>query len=224
MKIYEVISEETIQEAPAGMIGQAARKLGAKALAKVGAKGAARGLAATVDVGQEANRLKTELKIWMKGSRIKAKQLDFEDLMNFLDNAGFDRNTVQKVIKQYQAETTNPDIKTGTTATSDKGEEYRWEGAQWVNTENGQIAKRSVAQELNQKMAISTNPKIVDKIIRDTVTAGYKKQAGGKQARSKYATKTSSGKSGATANKKQNKQELEKAAEILRKAGYTVSR
>jgi len=224
MKVYDIISEDTeVAEAPVSRTKQFAKKLGAKGLAKVGAKGVAKGMAAEVDVGTEANRLKSELKTWMKGSRIKAKQLDYEDLMNFLEKAGFDRTTVQKVIKKYKADAMNPDIKTGTTATSDKGEEYKWEGAQWVSDETGKVAKRTVAQELNQKMAISTNPKVVDKIIRDIVTAGYKKQGGGSQTKSKYATGGSAGKKSAAKGKKQDKEELKKAADMLKKAGFTVS-
>lgn len=217
MKVFDIVSENAVQEAPSNRLGQAVKKAGAKGLAKVGAKGAAKGIAAQYDVGEEANRLKSELKTWMKGSRIKAKQLDYEDLMNFFEKAGFDRTTVQKVIKKYKAEAMNPDIKTGTTATSDQGEEYKWEGAQWVNDETGKVAKRTVAQELNQKMAISTNPKIVDKIIRDTVTQGYKKQGGGSQTKSKYAT-------GGSASSKTGKKDLKKAADMLKKAGYTISK
>lgn len=59
MKVTQIIAEEQLDEAPVSGIRQGLRKIGAKALAKVGAKDAAMGMAKKVDTGTEANNLYT---------------------------------------------------------------------------------------------------------------------------------------------------------------------
>lgn len=185
--------DEIINEAPVSRVGQTLRKAGAKGLAKIGMKGKAGQIAAKVDVGDEANRIKSEMQQWMSGSGIKKNELQVRDFLNFLVNAGFGKKEAIETIKKH------------------------------VPAD----AKDQMATLVASKYAEITEAidmRVVDKVIRDLVQKGFKKQAGGKQARSKYATQPAAKKSGATANKKQNKQELEKAAAMLRKSGYTVSR
>lgn len=59
MKVTQIIAEENLDEAPVSGIRQGLRKIGAKTLAKVGAKDAAMGMAKKVDTGNQANDLYT---------------------------------------------------------------------------------------------------------------------------------------------------------------------
>lgn len=192
MRIDEIVSETPVVEAPVSRVGQTLRKAGAKGLAKIGMKGKAGQIAAKVDVGDEANRIKSELQQWMSGSGIKKKELQVRDFLNFLVNAGFSKKEAIETIKKH--------------APADA---------------NDQMATLVASQ--HQEVTEAIDMRVVDKVIRDLVQKGFKKQAGGKQARSKYATQPATGKSSTIKGKKQNKQELKKAADILRKAGYTVS-
>ena len=64
MRVQDIIVNETdIVEAPAGMLGQIGRKIGAKVAGAVGAKGKAAELTGKVEVGKEANELKVSLLI-----------------------------------------------------------------------------------------------------------------------------------------------------------------
>lgn len=82
MKVYDVISESVeVNEAPANWFAQKARGLGAKL--------GSRSLATTLATGDEANELKSELRAWMKGSKIPSGALTPEDLETYLDQKGY---------------------------------------------------------------------------------------------------------------------------------------
>lgn len=66
----------------------------------------------------------------------------------------------------------------------------------------------------------AVDKRVVDKVIRDLVQIGFKAQAGGKQARSKYATQRGLQKK---SGKKQD-QNIQNMINQLRQAGYKVSR
>ena len=161
MKMNEFLNEsdiDDIEEAPAGALGQMARKAGAKVLGKIGMKGKAGELATKANVGDEANRLKQELNQYMAGSGIKKGELEVNDFLAFLGNAGFDKKTAMQVIRKYHKKT-KPEPSPATLVAS---------------------IEESVIAEAIPKQTI-------DKVIMDLVKLGFKKQAGGKQARSKYA-------------------------------------
>ena len=161
MKMNEFLNESDIndiEEAPAGALGQMARKAGAKVLGKIGMKGKAGELATKANVGDEANRIKQELNQYMAGSGIKKGELEVNDFLAFLGNAGFDKKTAMQVIRKYHKKN-KPEPSPATLVAS---------------------IEESVIAEAIPKQTI-------DKVIMDLVTLGFKKQAGGKQARSKYA-------------------------------------
>jgi len=82
MKIYDIISESNdLEEAPASWAGQKLRGLGARMGSGVAAT--------TLATGDEANKLKRELKAWMAGSRIGRGQLTADDLESYLDQKGY---------------------------------------------------------------------------------------------------------------------------------------
>ena len=161
MKMNEFLNESDIndiEEAPAGALGQMARKAGAKVLGKIGMKGKAGELATKANVGDEANRLKQELNQYMAGSGIKKGQLEVNDFLAFLGNAGFDKKTAMQVIRKYHKKT-KPEPSPATLVAS--------------------IEETVIAEAIPKQT--------IDKVIMDLVKLGFKKQAGGKQARSKYA-------------------------------------
>jgi len=190
MRVYDIISEDKeVAEAPVSRTKQFAKKLGAKGLAKIpGAKGLAKGVAAEVDVGDEANRIKSELQQWMRGSGIKKRELQVRDFLNFLVNAGFGKKEAIEVIKKH--------------APAD---------------EKDQVATLTASQYSEITEAIDM--RVVDKVLKDLVQKGFKKQAGGKQARSKYATQAGGKKKAGS-----SEEELKKAADMLKKAGYNISK
>lgn len=189
MKVYDIISEEqSVQEAPVSGIAQAGRKMAAKGLSKVGAKGKAGEIATKYDVGQEANRLKQELKKFMAGAEIKRGELEVRDFVNFLQNAGFEKKQITDIIRKHAPK--------------------EFEQATLVASKYSEISE-------------AIDKRVIDKVIRDIVRLGFKKQAGGKKVRSKYAT-TKQSKN--TASGKANKEELRKAAEMLKNAGYKISK
>jgi len=154
MKLNEFLNEsdiDDIQEAPAGLVRQMARKAGAKVAGKLGMKTTAGKLATKANVGDEANRIKRELEQWMAGSGIKKGQLELNDLIAFLGNAGFDKKNVVQVARKHAPKAQAPD----STATL-------------------------VASIENESVMEAVSPQIVDKIIADLVQLGFKKQAGGK--------------------------------------------
>lgn len=68
MKVHEIIYESTktpLKEKPASGLGNVARKIGAKVLAKVGAKNTAAGMAGKVDAADKANALFTDFRAYL---------------------------------------------------------------------------------------------------------------------------------------------------------------
>ena len=68
MKVHQIIYESTktpLKEKPASGLGNVARKVGAKVLAKVGAKNAAAGMAGKVDAADKANALFTDFRAYL---------------------------------------------------------------------------------------------------------------------------------------------------------------
>lgn len=176
MKFNEFLNESEVNEiteAPAGAIGQMARKAGAKVLNKIGMKGKAGELATKANVGAEANRVKQELNQFMAGSGIKKGQLEVNDFLAFLGNAGFDKKTAMQVIRKYHKK----------------------------QTPNNPEANATLVASMEESVIAEAIPKqTIDKVIMDLITLGFKKQAGGKQARSKYAINKPGAKKAPAAN------------------------
>jgi len=84
MKIHELIAESRVDEAPVGAIKQGLKKFGAKALAKVGAKDTAMGMAGEIDTGDEANKLRSEYQNYIGQSGQSMSAIDPADLSNWL--------------------------------------------------------------------------------------------------------------------------------------------
>lgn len=98
MRIYDIINEdEPVAEAPAGMLKQVGRKLGAKAAGAVGMKGTAAGLGGAAKTGNEANQLKVALKGYAGETGKNLKQLDAADLGAFLKSKGYPTTAAQGV-------------------------------------------------------------------------------------------------------------------------------
>lgn len=85
MRITEITTQNPdLNEAPAGMFKQGLKKLGAKAAGAIGMKGTAAGLAQSADTGDQANKLKVDLKGYLGGTGGSLKSLDAEELKGFL--------------------------------------------------------------------------------------------------------------------------------------------
>jgi len=89
MRVQDIIAEKEIDEAPAGMLGQIGRKIGAKALGAIGAKGKAAELTGKAEVGDEANQLKTALRGYAGKAGINIKQMQGPQLAAFLKSKGY---------------------------------------------------------------------------------------------------------------------------------------
>ena len=94
MRVTEIISENEIQEAPAGFIKQGLKKIGAKAAGAVGMKGTAAGLSRSAKTGDEANALKVELQGYLGDTGGSLKQLDANTLRAFLKSQKMPTNAV----------------------------------------------------------------------------------------------------------------------------------
>ena len=98
MRVFDIVAENNdLIEAPAGMLKQMGRKIGAKALGAVGAKGTAAGLAGAAKTGDEANELKVALKGYAGETGKNLKQLDATDLSAFLQSKGYPTTAAQGV-------------------------------------------------------------------------------------------------------------------------------
>jgi len=98
MQIYDIISEKNpLDEAPAGLIGQGLKRVGAKVAGAVGMKGAAASLTGKADTGKEANQLMVDLKGYLGRTGGNLKQLDAGNLANFLKQKGYPTTSVQGV-------------------------------------------------------------------------------------------------------------------------------
>jgi len=89
MRVQDIIAEKEIDEAPAGMFKQMGRKIGAKALGAVGAKGKAAELGGAAEVGDEANELKTAFRGYLGKTGGNAKQVEGPQLAAFLKSKGY---------------------------------------------------------------------------------------------------------------------------------------
>jgi hypothetical protein len=98
MRIYDIVSEkQEVDEAPAGMIGQGLKRVGAKLAGAVGMKGTAAGLTGKADTGKEANQLMVDLKGYLGRTGGNLKQLDAGNLSNFLQQKGYPTSGLQGV-------------------------------------------------------------------------------------------------------------------------------
>lgn len=83
MKIHELLNE-----APAGMLGQMGRRLGAAALRGVGAKGFAAGVTGRADQKELANRYYYEFRKWLGGTGGNINNVQPQDLRDFFKQKG----------------------------------------------------------------------------------------------------------------------------------------
>ena len=95
MKIYDIVTEDKIDEAPVSGIKQGLKKFGAKALAKVGAKDTAMGLAGQVDTGDEANKLRSEFQNYIGQTGQSMKQIDPADLAAWLKSKKYPTDAIE---------------------------------------------------------------------------------------------------------------------------------
>jgi len=90
MRVFDIVTEnKKIDEAPAGALSQAGRRLGAKALGAIGFKGKAAELTGKADVGAEANKLKTDLRGYLGKTGGNPKQIQGPQLAAFLKSKGY---------------------------------------------------------------------------------------------------------------------------------------
>jgi hypothetical protein len=96
MRVNDIILETTLtNEAPAGLIGQGLKRVGAKLAGAVGMKGAAASLTGKADAGKEANSLMVDLKGYLGRTGGNIKQVDADDLTNFLQQKGYPTSSIQ---------------------------------------------------------------------------------------------------------------------------------
>ena len=96
MRVTDIILESTqIDEAPAGLIGQGLKRVGAKLAGAVGMKGAAASLTGKADTGKEANQLMVDLKGYLGRTGGNIKQVDAGDLVGFLQQKGYPTTAIQ---------------------------------------------------------------------------------------------------------------------------------
>jgi hypothetical protein len=96
MRVTDIILESTqIDEAPAGLIGQGLKRVGAKLAGAVGMKGAAASLTGKADTGKEANQLMVDLKGYLGRTGGNIKQVDAGDLLGFLQQKGYPTTAIQ---------------------------------------------------------------------------------------------------------------------------------
>jgi hypothetical protein len=85
MKAIEILSEsKKIDEAPASMLGQIARRAGAGVLSAVGLNTWAKGLDDKADVGMFANRYYKEFNNYLKGRNRDPERATYGDLKSFM--------------------------------------------------------------------------------------------------------------------------------------------
>lgn len=84
MRINDIINETNeLNEKPVSMIGQMARKAGAKTLAKLGAKDMAAGIAGTVDAGERAKKIYRAWRTYLGKIKTKEGQATAGNLADF---------------------------------------------------------------------------------------------------------------------------------------------
>lgn len=93
MKVTDIISEDHLDEAPVGMASRALNKVGRYLGSRVSS--------AKLDVADDANNLKKDLKAWMAGSGLN-KNLTVADFKNFLEKKGLDSDKVDDLFSQMR--------------------------------------------------------------------------------------------------------------------------
>ena len=94
MRVNDIINESDLEEAPAGMLKQIGRKLGAKAAGAIGMKGTAAKLSGAAEAGKAANNLKVSLQSYIGKTGGNIKQLDAQELAAFLKSQKLPTNVV----------------------------------------------------------------------------------------------------------------------------------
>lgn len=92
--MWHYAPNESIEEAPAGMLKQLGRKIGAKAAGAIGMKGTAAKLGGAADAGKRANELKVKLQGYLGSTGGNIKQLDAQELSAFLKQQKLPTNNV----------------------------------------------------------------------------------------------------------------------------------
>ena len=92
--MWHYAPNESIEEAPAGMLKQIGRKIGAKAAGAIGMKGTAAKLSGAADAGKRANELKVKLQGYLGSTGGNIKQLDAQELSAFLKQQKLPTNSV----------------------------------------------------------------------------------------------------------------------------------
>lgn len=137
MKIYEIISEQEIEEAPVGWAKRAAYGVGRRlGFGTSAAKG---------DVAAEANRLKAALGKWMAGSGLKGK-LTIDQLEQFLAQVGYS-GVAKKVVQDMR----------GTKSTAQKAGAAVAKGAKAAKAAGQAVAKGAKAVAKG-RLATANNP------------------------------------------------------------------
>jgi len=98
MKISQIVTEskkQTTNEAPVSGFKQGLKKFGAKALAKVGAKDTALGLAGQVDTGDEANKLRGEFQNYMGSTGQSMGKIEAGEVVAWLKSKKYPTDKVQ---------------------------------------------------------------------------------------------------------------------------------
>jgi hypothetical protein len=88
MKIIDILSESSINEAPVGTLGQIGRKVGAAALGALGAKNAAAGIRGKVDMGDRANQYYTAYRQYLGQTGKDEKTATYADVEKFFKKTG----------------------------------------------------------------------------------------------------------------------------------------
>jgi len=87
--MWDYDPNESIEEAPVGLLKQVGRKLGAKAAGAIGMKGTAAKLSGAADTGDEARQLSVALKGYAGQTGINLKQMQGPQLAAFLKSKGY---------------------------------------------------------------------------------------------------------------------------------------
>jgi len=98
MKISQIVTDskkQTTNEAPVSGFKQGLKKFGAKALAKVGAKDTALGLAGQVDTGDEANKLRGEFQNYMGSTGQSMGKIEAGEVVAWLKSKKYPTDKVQ---------------------------------------------------------------------------------------------------------------------------------
>lgn len=191
MKAIEILSEsKKIDEAPAGIIGQAAKRIGAGLLGAAGLKTWAGQLNDKADVGTFANRYSREFDNYLKSSGKDFSTATFGDLKNFMTtnkipahnvpnnpNGVVDKNMVNSILTRTAGDYLSgespsevPARKKNTTTQLGTGT-----NTQQVDTQLGAGSQQSGSQPFNIPALLQVIPQMkkrdLNKILTATQTA-----------------------------------------------------